>query len=174
MKIDVPVKTICQVPFLLEVDDVNHWKENTSRQKEYEQHRFTETIFLRFRKDLNTFLNFELVDYPLMEVYRDEIDRYLEILSHHYKIKDYGVIIANLKSGGIIPLHYDYGNYFESSHRVHIPIRTNEQVLFKVNEETFNMKCGNVYEIDNVGSIHGVLNTSIEDRYHIIFDLFEE
>lgn len=47
-------------------------------------------------------------------------------------------------------------------------------MLFKVNEETFNMKCGNVYEIDNVGSIHGVLNTSIEDRYHIIFDLFEE
>jgi len=173
MKIDAPIKTICQTNFILKVEDLNHWKNNTSRQEEYEQHKFTETIFLRFRKDLNACSNFMLIDYPLMDVYRKHIKNYLNILSQHYKIKDYSVIIANLKSNGIIPLHYDCGNYFELSHRIHIPIKTNENVLFKCGNVLSNMKTGFIYEIDNVGSAHGVINNSNEDRYHIIFDIFE-
>lgn len=172
MKLDIPVKDVCEIPFGLKVKDLNHWKENTTRQEEYEQHQFTETIFLRFRKDLNTWFDFELVDYPLMDFYREDVEKHLKVLSEHYTFKDYAVIIANLKSGGVIPLHYDSGYYFESSHRVHIPIKTNEDVFFKIDSEIFNMKCSHAYEIDNVGSVHGVLNRSMEDRYHIIFDLF--
>jgi len=173
MKIDTPIKTICKTDYILQIENVNHWKENISRQQEYEQHKYTETIFLRFRKDLNVFLNFTLIDYPLMNAYKEPIKVYLNMLKQFYKIKDYSVIIANLKPNGIIPLHYDYGSYFESSHRIHIPIKTNENVLFNCGNVVSNLKTGFVYEIDNVGSLHGVENKSNEDRYHIIFDIWD-
>ncbi len=172
MKIDTPFKLICKVPKNLQVINLEHWNENTSRQQEYQQHKDTQTIFLRFRNELNEFVNFELVDYPLMQFYKNEIQQYLQILSQYYNIKNYSVIIANLKGGGMIPLHCDYGEYFETSHRIHIPIKTNKNVFFKIGNVELNMESGFAYEIDNVGSMHGVFNLGKEDRYHIIFDLF--
>lgn len=173
MKIDAPFKLICDVPKNLQVVNLEHWNENTSRQQEYQQHKDTQTIFLRFRKELDKIVNFELVDYPLMQFYRNEIDQYLKVLSQYYNIENYSVIIANLKGGGIIPLHYDCGEYFETSHRIHIPIKTTENVFFLIGNVELNMKSGFAYEIDNVGSMHGVLNLEEQDRHHIIFDLFE-
>ena len=173
MKINTPIKTVCKTDYILQIKNLSHWQNNTSRQQEYEQHKYTETIFLRFRKDLNVFSNFTLIDYPLMDIYKKSIKNYINTLKQFYKIKDYSVIIANLKPNGTIPLHYDYGDYFEKSHRVHIPIKTNTNVLFTCGDVVSSLKTGFIYEIDNVGSLHGVEKKSNEDRYHVIFDIWD-
>ena len=177
MELDQPFKYLGKVSCIKSFPeiDLEHWKENTSRQDTFEQHKYTETIFLRFRKlkDVDEFHDWEIVNYPLMSVYGDAIFKYKEYLAEKYTFSDFCVLIANLLPYGSIASHYDTGPYFEKSHRIHIPIKTNAQVKFTIGYNSpFTMKEGCAYEIDNVGSCHGVVNYGNEDRYHLIFDLF--
>ena len=179
MRIDQPYKYIgtaicptCDVKCSPEINP-KHFKENTIRQDSFEQHRYTETIFLRFREKMDSWVDFNIIEYPLFENYSNAVWYYLEFLKDHYEFSDYCAIIANLKPGGSIPPHIDSGPYFDKSNRIHIPIKTNSQVLFQIGDlPSFHMEEGKAYEIDNCGSQHQVVNYSNEDRYHIIFDLF--
>jgi hypothetical protein len=172
------IKEICNIntslsDSLLSSIDNEHWKINTSRQKTYEVHRFTETIRLRHVKDLN-FNNFRFVNYETFEHYKPIIDQYLEILSKHFTIKDYTALIVNLKPKGIIDTHTDNGSrYFELGHRLHIPIKTNEDVFFTVGNTRMNMEVGKIYEINNL-TTHSVENNSTENRIHLIMDIFDK
>jgi hypothetical protein len=172
------IKDLCDVDLslsnnLLSAIDKEHWKINTSRQKTYEVHRFTETIRLRHVKDLN-FNNFKFINYEMFEHYKSLIDKYLEIISQHFTIKDYTALIVNLKPNGIINPHTDGGSkYFELGHRLHIPIKTNENVFFTVGNTTINMEVGKIYEINNL-TTHSVENKSTENRFHLIMDIFDK
>lgn len=172
------IKDLCDVPqdlsdSLLSAIDNEHWKINTSRQKTYEVHRFTETIRLRHVKDLD-FNNFKFINYEMFQHYKSLIDKYLEIISQHFTIRDYTSLIVNLKPKGIINRHTDGGSkYFELGHRLHIPIKTNENVFFSVGNMKENLKVGKIYEIDNLNS-HSVENHSTENRIHLIMDIFDK
>lgn len=172
------IKEICQVEQslsdnLLSLIDKEHWKIDTERQKTYEVHRFTETIRLRHVKNLD-FNNFRFVNYETYNHYKSIIDQYLDIISNYFTIKDYTVLIVNLKPKGIINPHTDNGSrYFELGHRLHIPIKTNENVSFTVGNTTMNMKVGGIYEINNL-TTHSVKNNSTENRIHIIMDIFDK
>lgn len=176
MKFDI--KEICQVDqslsdSLLSFIDKEHWKINTSRQKTYEVHRFTETIRLRHVKDLD-FNNFRFVNYEAYDHYKSTLDQYLNIISNHFTIKDYTALIVNLKPNGIINTHTDGGSkYFELGHRLHIPIKTNKDVSFTVGDTKQNMKVGKIYEINNL-TTHSVENNSTENRIHLIMDIFDK
>ena len=69
-------------------------------------------------------------------------------------------------------MHIDKGPYFLKSHRIHIPIQTNESTYFYGGNEKFHMKEYHAYEIGNTNHRHGVVNNGDSDRYHLIFDLF--
>jgi len=172
------IKEICQVEQslsdnFLSLIDKEHWKIDTARQKTYEVHRFTETIRLRHVKNLD-FNNFRFVNYETYDYYKSIIDQYLNIISNYFTIKDYTALIVNLKPKGIINPHTDNGSrYFELGHRLHIPIKTNQDVSFTVGSTTMNMEVGKVYEINNL-TTHSVENNSIENRIHIIMDIFDK
>ena len=57
--------------------------------------------------------------------------------------------------------------------RIHVPIRTNEDVVFYLwegREKTFNhLKTGHFYYVD-VRAPHSVINNSNEDRIHLVMD----
>lgn len=74
----------------------------------------------------------------------------------------------------IIHPHSDIGLIFRFSHRIHIPIITNENVDFFVDDKKFNLKTNNVYEINN-SKIHSVLNRNQNsfERIHLIVDFIE-
>ena len=62
--------------------------------------------------------------------------------------------------------------------RLHIPIRTNDQVVFTVYENNddemgrhLNLKTGKYYYLD-VSQPHAVSNNSAFDRYHLVVDCF--
>ena len=62
--------------------------------------------------------------------------------------------------------------------RLHIPIRTNDDVIFTFYEnendskgELFNLKTGHYYYLD-VTKPHSVSNSSNIDRYHLVIDCY--
>lgn len=78
-------------------------------------------------------------------------------------------ILATLLPGTTIAEHRDMNFSFAHSHRVHVPIITNDQVRFTVGGETLNMPEGEIYEINN-RRVHSVCNEGNEPRVHLILD----
>ncbi|HEX6261046.1 MAG TPA: aspartyl/asparaginyl beta-hydroxylase domain-containing protein, partial [Woeseiaceae bacterium] len=77
--------------------------------------------------------------------------------------------LVRLKANSSIAEHMDMNFSLTHSHRVHLPIITNDQVLFTVGKETINMREGQLTEINN-RRMHSVHNNGPEDRVHLILD----
>ncbi len=78
-------------------------------------------------------------------------------------------MVAKLVAGGEIAEHMDGHGSFDMSHRIHVPLVTNDQVDFKVRGVNHKLVEGVAYEISNV-DYHGVNHRSDRDRIHFIFD----
>ncbi len=80
------------------------------------------------------------------------------------------VRLLNLKSGAIIKEHRDLDLAFEHGEaRLHIPIYTNEQVEFWVQQERIRMEVGECWYI-NANLPHRVANYGPTDRIHLVID----
>lgn len=174
MKSQKITKLICNHNYNFNIKENLHWEIDKIRQHNFLEHRETKTIFLRFRDNLNDFDNYKIIFYPLFEIYEKDILVFLNLLKKFYIIEDYCAIITNLPPKSRILKHKDYGKYFEQSYRIHIPIKTNLQTIFEIDEQKIHMKIGEVYEINNLNSFHSVSNNGNTERHHIIFDIFGE
>ncbi len=148
------------------------WREEQLRQKKYsEVHYNTESIILIFC-DHDDWPNVAVVKgngwgklsdlaIPLMH----------DIIARHYTPG--GTIIramaARLKAGTTITPHIDAHESFRQSHRIHIPITTNNKVRFMIDGRPHRMAVGSGYEINNQRR-HSVINGGQEDRITFIFD----
>ena len=144
------------------------WDNFNFRQKTFEVHKETKTIPLIFDTD------FRLKDPTYLNEY--------EIFKNEFKLlknkltKIYGkgfiirAILVMLKSNSKIDRHIDSGESLSVCHRVHIPIITNKNVLFEIDNEIKNLKEGEMWEINNSEKIHSVVNNSDTDRIHLIVD----
>jgi hypothetical protein len=171
MKRDDPIRELGKISTRLRVEDLQHYDQEDWRQKTYDAHAKTQCIFLRHWKDKNINAT-ELQDYPLIHVYGTLLHKILDELSLFYQFIDFAAIITNLRANSSIPKHTDNGKIFERAHRIHIPIKTNSDVVFHCGEMSINMKTDHAYEIANASHMHGVDNNSDEDRHHLIIDLF--
>lgn len=79
------------------------------------------------------------------------------------------VSFVNLLSNSIVEPHYDFGESLIKNHRIHIPIITNKEVSFTVDDESVNIKEGSIVRVDN-SKTHSVQNPSNFDRIHLIVD----
>ena len=80
------------------------------------------------------------------------------------------VRLLNLKSGGIIKPHKDNDLAFEKGEaRIHIPIFTNPEVEFYVDEQLVKMNEGECWYI-NANLKHSVSNNGETDRIHLVID----
>lgn len=80
------------------------------------------------------------------------------------------IIYANLPPNKKIPKHSDPGYYLSIVHRLHIPIFTNENCYFHLDDTTIHMEEGRLYEINNLMN-HSVENKGDSDRVHLIVDI---
>ena len=142
------------------------WDDYQFRQKTYLDHSKTKTIPLMWdEKKINIkyWPNYELFELDLKN---------LEVLLN--KILGGGIIetaiLINLPKGEEIVPHYDVGEYFSKRNRIHIPIITNKDCLFQIEEELKNMKEGEIWEINNNEKYHSVKNKGNEDRIHLLID----
>ncbi|MEX6688789.1 aspartyl/asparaginyl beta-hydroxylase domain-containing protein [Danxiaibacter flavus] len=80
------------------------------------------------------------------------------------------VRLLNLTSGSVIKPHKDADLAFEKGEaRLHIPIFTNEKVLFYSEDELVPMREGECWYL-NANLIHSVENNSNSDRIHLVID----
>ena len=77
--------------------------------------------------------------------------------------------LVRLNAGGSISQHQDNNFSLTHSHRVHVPVITNDDVTFTVGSESINMRPGEVIEINN-RRLHSVENNGSEHRVHLILD----
>ena len=78
--------------------------------------------------------------------------------------------ILRLGVGAQIKPHRDHAlGYEDGTFRLHIPIRTNPQVEFKLDDELLQMLPGECW-YTNVNYVHSVKNGGDSDRFHLIID----
>ena len=113
----------------------------------------------------------------------DKYDKFIpiisELLEEHYSyefIQLKSFMFTLLKSGTEIYPHTDdeagiINTSISYTHRVHIPLQTNDKVTFTVGGEDRVMQCGEVIEIDNLKE-HRVVNNGDTDRIHLVIDFY--
>jgi hypothetical protein len=97
----------------------------------------------------------------------------IDILKYNYgNGKFWKIQFAILFGGGKILPHYDKQIGFALSHRIHIPLLTNKNVIFTINNIDYQFyNEGEIIEINNL-STHSTnnFNSSEHKRIHLIMD----
>ena len=91
-------------------------------------------------------------------------------VDHLGEIKVKQAMLTKLRANTIISRHRDKGPITAKTHRIHVPVITNEECIFTVGDESKNLKPGEIWVIDNVGRYHSVHNSGDKDRIHLIID----
>ena len=152
-------------PFIEKLDSLD-WDAYDERQRTRAGMRDTFTYPLIWD------INFkQSVAWPFYDTFANQVEELKDLMDTVFGPGEMQTcVLTNLPSGKKITLHYDRGAVFCDSHRVHIPIQTNPDVIFKVGDQELNMKVGSVWEINNSHKPHGVFNYGNTDRIHLMID----
>ncbi len=156
------------------------WNENSIRQNVYDVHADTETINLAWDSD---FRHVNPTRHPMLQTFAEPLRPMFQLIADYYensvRWQDYfrknghgyfiRANIVKLIAGGKIKEHRDKNFSLAHSHRIHIPIITNDKVIFNIGDLSMNMLEGEVIEINNRMN-HSVVNDSQQDRVHLILD----
>ena len=156
------------------------WTADAFRQKTYEVHKQTQTIRLIMDEDgrhrdptyHSSYQTYKELLEPVEIVIRRQFEQTLKakrLRKKHGRGYFIRMILVKLIADGSISQHVDQGETLAKSHRMHLPIITNEQNLFSVGDTEVHMKAGELWEINNRRE-HGVVNGGSEDRIHLIVD----
>ncbi len=139
------------------------WKVDTCRQDAHQAHLDTMSVIAK-KADLH----YRGIKNEYTTRLFDDVIKLLEI-----DLQIVNLLFAKLPSKKIIPNHVDTGYMLTVCKRYHVPIITNNNVIFTVNGESINMKEGCMYEINN-NAEHSVINNGESDRVHLIFDIMDD
>lgn len=156
------------------------WTAFSIRQQRYEVHQHTQTIGLVYDPD---FRHTHPTRLPTLEQFEEDLLPTLWMTADYFEKTDEGsrlvaengagyfirASLVRLKAGAGIAEHRDMNYSLTHSHRLHLPIVSNEDVLFKVGGETLHLREGQLFEINN-RRLHSVHNGGSEDRVHLILD----
>lgn len=92
-------------------------------------------------------------------------------------LKKMGLIISRarytrLKPGGGLKPHTDALPSVKNKFRIHIPIHTNPDSYFEIDDKKWHMHTGRIYIVD-VAAKHSVKNNGFLDRWHFICDAWD-
>jgi hypothetical protein len=114
----------------------------------------------------------ELVYHDHFETFANHIDLVVEIATMVLGVvAPHQAMLTRLRAGTEIGRHKDKGELTSKTHRIHIPIITNESCIFTVEEERRHLRAGEIWMIDNVDRFHSVVNSGQENRIHLIIDV---
>lgn len=132
-----------------------------------------DTIFLFVLPEKhNIILQNLIVNKDLLKLYSPEIGEISRIFNDRYPERYPSRISLNImRAHSVIPEHIDFMYHYESSIRIHVPVKTNESVIFEFPtvKKSLHMKVGEVIEFNN-NIPHSGRNDSDEDRIHLIID----
>ncbi len=110
------------------------------------------------------------VDGPLKETSILKSTPYIKEVIQTFKTPLYSVRLLRLEVGAYIKPHRDYNcGYEDNIFRIHIPIITNPEVEFILDDKRLEMLEGQCW-YTNVNYIHSVANKGTKDRIHLVID----
>lgn len=152
------------------------WNKFTNRQRSCTDMKNTQTIPIVFDSKFFT-ANLTPVLTENYTFFENELNNISEIIKQFTDGKGYllRAILVKLLKKTDIPTHIDWANEtLKFVRRIHIPIITNPDCIFTVNEDSINMKEGEIWEMNNGQLKHSVHNNGEEDRVHLIIDWMEK
>lgn len=148
--------------------DWDNWKH---RQQLFKEMNSTKTYPLSWVVNGSSSDNFQVDIKNKYDTIWNEVSVIVKQLEKQFDGKHLNILFAHLPAHQKIDVHKDQTYILNTCHRFHLPLKTNSNVVFYINEMPFYLKKGMIYEIDNTG-LHGVYNNSDEDRIHLIIDIF--
>ena len=149
------------------------WLLDQSRQQTYQTHKdtsFFQLITIPYSWKINSSEKSQKVNNLKNKKAQEELEFIYNFLEQSFVGKIVRAELVTMNPYSRIRTHRDRGDILFLGRRIHIPIKTNKDVIFKVNEDSVNMKVSNMYEINNF-KYHSVINNSNEDRVHLIIDV---
>ena len=153
----------------------DEWNIDTSRQSQvYEDrrnpHLFTNTYIVQ---DHDLFWKFGSMANPILKdekIYKIIEESIIRPLEEEVVGRAARILLIKLNAKSDVSTHTDGGDYLSTVRRYHIPLITNDEVFYIVNEEKIHMKEGECWEINNFKP-HSVVNGGLEDRIHLLIDI---
>ena len=140
----------------------------SSRKERFEVHTATHSLNFIFDVDFCHYNPTYLTSYYHFIHLLEPIEK---VIYNHFKHDGFigRMMLTKLKANSEINVHVDNGYSLLHCHRMHIPLVTNENVIFTIGGEAKNIRAGELWEINNA-TLHTVNNTSDTDRIHLIID----
>jgi len=82
------------------------------------------------------------------------------------------VMLARMGPGGVIHPHRDTNPAAQWPHKIHVPLVTNPDVTFFVDDVPYHFAEGEAVEVNNMAD-HAVANRGPTDRIHLIFEYYD-
>ncbi len=136
--------------------------------------QLNETRHIVFRFIADTGRVFDYSDHPVLwDEWKNVLLPVMTQAARELGYTDYRfprVMFARVPAGGDIAGHCD-GDASPYIHKIHVPLVTDEKVLFRVGRQERHLPAGEIVEVNNK-RIHGVSNDSATDRIHLIFECY--
>lgn len=148
-------------------------KADAAKENDFDVFHHTQHIVLRFTpRNRNPAVFYDTRAWPLWA-------RYIEPLMEE-AVRSYQfakpifpkAMLAKLEAGHMIDLHTDGPGAPPRCHKIHIPLITNPDVHFLIEDQRFHLPAGEAVEVNNIKR-HGGENAGTDDRIHFIFEVFE-
>ena len=178
MYLDVNLKEVCDIDLDVIDNILNNIEENDWYVDDYRKHanNMSETasipIFHSEECGTNPKSLWTIERRPLFNKYYPLIEPILNQLKTYYDYNYHASFISKVNPYGTIGIHQDFGEFLERCHRIHIPLKTNENVFYYIDGEEYVWMKGKCYEFNNMLP-HGVFNRSNEDRIHLVLNLYK-
>ncbi len=148
--------------------------ENSQKENKFKCFHHTQHIVFRFIEGNRNHRNF--YSNPIWDVWQNQLLPIMDsvITKYNYENPVYPkVMLARLAANSVIDSHSDGAGSHPHTHKIHIPIQTNEKAHFFIRDEAFHLKKGIAYEVNNLVP-HAVENHGSTDRIHLIFEVFNQ
>ena len=135
--------------------------ENASKPNRFGALDATRHIIFRFVSNFRDWR--ESYDRPLWDEWKPIIEPVLAQATAEYGYQRGAfprVMLARMAPGGVIHPHRDENPAAKWPHKIHVPLTTNDKVVFYVEPREYHLKEGFAYEVNNNG-VHAVRNGGV-------------
>lgn len=147
--------------------------ENADKPNRFETLDVTRHIVFRFVSNFSDWR--ESHDRPLWAEWRALLEPVMAQATapYGYARSEYPrIMLARMRAGGMIQPHRDANPAAKWPHKIHVPLMTNDKVIFFVEGIGYRLEEGEAVEVNNMG-VHSVANRGDSDRIHLIFEYYD-
>jgi hypothetical protein len=158
---------------VLDIPEATWDAENAGKPNRFETLSTTRHIVFRF---VSNFVDWrQSYDRPLWNEWKPLLEPVLASATADYGYERAAyprVMLARMAPGGEIEPHDDTNPAAKWPHKIHVPLVTNPDVTFFVDDVPYHFEVGEAVEVNNM-AVHAVTNGGTTDRIHLIFEYID-